>query len=372
MFKVKKETTILCGIALLVALLMGCGDSASANDAGEAEQGETITSPVGGDSAPSSQNVSSSSSKKVSSSSSKKNTISGLSSSKQRSSSSVNQDKQKSSQSTPSSSSKKVESSSAKKPSDFNGLTREDYLNDEIEYLEFEDERDHQKYKYVKIGSLYWMSQNLNYSDSVNTKSLTEGRSFCYNDNPSNCDVAGRMYTWSAAIDSLKVAADSGTFYSCGLYDKNCALHDKSIIQGICPEGWRLPNVSDWSGLIYTIKYDKTDSLISVPERLKAKVGWDLYEYHTNGSDAYGFSAIPGGDKSKNYGGNGYAGLHELVGFWSASPYGGNLTERGGITEARGYAILGNCNVDSDCSTIKNRSISNGRYIRCVMDVETP
>ena len=44
MFKAKKETTILCGLALLVASFMGCGDSASANDTGEAEQGETITS----------------------------------------------------------------------------------------------------------------------------------------------------------------------------------------------------------------------------------------------------------------------------------------------------------------------------------------
>ena len=49
MFKAKKETTILCGLALLVASFMGCGDSASANDVDEVEQGESISSSVSGD-----------------------------------------------------------------------------------------------------------------------------------------------------------------------------------------------------------------------------------------------------------------------------------------------------------------------------------
>ena len=388
MFKAKKETTILCGLALLVASFMGCGDSASANDMGEAEQGETITSSAGEEPVVSSQNVFSSSSIE--------NSIPGLSSNIQPSSSSVNQSEQKSSQSTQSSSSKKVESSSsvspgkqtssqstrsssskkvesssAKRPSDFNGLTREDFLNDEVEYLEFEDERDHQKYKYVKIGSLYWMSQSLNYSDSVNTKSLTEGRSFCYNDNPSNCDVAGRLYTWGAAIDSIKVVADSGGWRLCGLYAKKCALQDNSIIQGICPEGWRLPNVSDWSGLISTVKKDKVeDKALSVAEWLRAKVGWDVDEYSVNGSDTYGFSAIPGGDRDNNYGGDGYDGLHDIVSFWSASPDRGDVSDAGGILSARTYGLRGNCNANSECTTIGRRRITNGHYVRCVKDSE--
>ena len=388
MFKAKKETTILCGLALLVASFMGCGDSASANDTGEAEQGETITSSAGEEPVVSSQNVFSSSSTE--------NSVPGLSSNIQPSSSSVNQNEQKSSQSTQSSSSKKVESSSsvspgkqtssqstrsssskkvesssAKRPSDFNGLTREDFLNDEVEYFEFEDERDHQKYKYVKIGSLYWMSQSLNYSDSVNTKSLTEGRSFCYNDNPSNCDVAGRLYTWGAAIDSIKVVADSGGWRLCGLYAKKCALQDNSIIQGICPEGWRLPNVSDWSGLISTVKKDKVkDKALSVAEWLRAKVGWDVDEYSVNGSDTYGFSAIPGGDRDNNYGGDGYDGLHDIVSFWSASPDRGDVSDAGGILSARTYGLRGNCNANSECTTIGRRRITNGHYVRCVKDSE--
>lgn len=388
MFKAKKETTILCGLALLVASFMGCGDSASANDTGEAEQGETITSSAGEEPVVSSQNVFSSSSTE--------NSVPGLSSNIQPSSSSVNQNEQKSSQSTQSSSSKKVESSSsvspgkqtssqstrsssskkvesssAKRPSDFNGLTREDFLNDEVEYFEFEDERDHQKYKYVKIGSLYWMSQSLNYSDSVNTKSLTEGRSFCYNDNPSNCDVAGRLYTWAAAIDSVKIDTDKGTYYRCGLNAKNCTLSASSIIQGVCPEGWRLPNDNDWVAMYVTVYQENGGYPKTVGRYLRAKVGWDGGEYTKESLDSYGFSAIPGGEKeyvtSLNYN---FKDIQSRVLFWSASPEKENTNEAGGINRAH---YLGLKAVSDDTGNgIGASKIPGGHYVRCVKDVEEP
>ena len=386
MFKAKKETTILCGLALLVASFMGCGDSASANDTGEAEQGETITSSAGEEPVVSSQNVFSSSSTE--------NSVPGLSSNIQPSSSSVNQNEQKSSQSTQSSSSKKVESSSsvspgkqtssqstrsssskkvesssAKRPSDFNGLTREDFLNDEVEYFEFEDERDHQKYKYVKIGSLYWMSQSLNYSDSVNFKSLVGGKSFCYNDNPSNCDVAGRLYTWAAAIDSVKIDTDKGTYYRCGLNAKNCTLSATSIIQGVCPEGWRLPNDNDWVAMYVTVYQENGGYPKTVGRYLRAKVGWDGGEYTKESLDSYGFSAIPGGEKeyvtSLNYN---FKDIQSRVLFWSASPEKENTNEAGGINRAH---YLGLKAVSDDTGNgIGASKIPGGHYVRCVKDSE--
>lgn len=388
MFKAKKETTILYGLALLVASFMGCGDSASANDTGEAEQGETITSSAGEEPVVSSQNVFSSSSTE--------NSVPGLSSNIQPSSSSVNQNEQKSSQSTQSSSSKKVESSSsvspgkqtssqstrsssskkvesssAKRPSDFNGLTREDFLNDEVEYLEFEDERDHQKYKYVKIGSLYWMSQSLNYSDSVNFKSLVGGKSFCYNDNPSNCDVAGRLYTWAAAIDSVKIDTDKGTYYRCGLNAKNCTLSASSIIQGVCPEGWRLPNDNDWVAMYVTVYQENGGYPKTVGRYLRAKVGWDGGEYTKESLDSYGFSAIPGGEKeyvtSLNYN---FKDIQSRVLFWSASPEKENTNEAGGINRAHYLGLM--AVTDDTGNGIGSSKIPGGHYVRCVKDIEEP
>ena len=45
------------------------------------------------------------------------------------------------------------------------------------------------------------------------------------------CEVAGRLYTWAAAMDSVKTG--------CG-YGVNCS--PTLPVQGICPRGWHLPD----------------------------------------------------------------------------------------------------------------------------------
>ena len=72
------------------------------------------------------------------------------------------------------------------------------------------DSRDGQIYKTVKIGSLTWMAENLNYE--------TEN-SYCYKDNEANCSKYGRLYPWSAANSA-------------------------------CPTGWRMPSQTEWISLI--------------------------------------------------------------------------------------------------------------------------
>ena len=99
-------------------------------------------------------------------------------------------------------------SSSSVTPSDVEGSSKTawDYLNPDINYGEFTDERDGQVYKTVKIGDQIWMAQNLNYaytgvkfSAKGNTSDST---SWCYENKVSNCDKYGRLYTWSAVMDS--------------------------------------------------------------------------------------------------------------------------------------------------------------------------
>ena len=127
------------------------------------------------------------------------------------------------------------------------------------------DSRDGQTYKTVKIGGWWWMAENLNYEvDS----------SFCYHDSVEYCEKYGRLYQWAAAVGRFE--------WECG-YRQTCEIPDNA--RGVCPEGWHLPDTTDWNTLLTDVGGKSTASVM-----LKSQTGWDI-----NGTDAYGFSALPAG-----------------------------------------------------------------------------
>ena len=106
------------------------------------------------------------------------------------------------------------------------------------------DERDGQTYKTMTIGGKYynsfipkqtWMVENLNYAYLQPTSTL-DSSSWCYDNMPKNCEAFGRLYIWSAAIDSSRL-------YD---YDPNVTQY----VQGICPDGWHLPTYAEDMALI--------------------------------------------------------------------------------------------------------------------------
>ena len=131
-----------------------------------------------------------------------------------------------------------------------------------IDYGELIDSRDGQTYKTVTIGSQVWMAENLNFE--------VEG-SYCYGGLDSNCTKYGRLYTWIAATDG-------GNYFS---------VHP---LQGICPEGWHLPDSTEWGTLIRSVGDTLTAGGV-----LKSASGW---ANEGNGTDLYGFSALPAGYRS--------------------------------------------------------------------------
>jgi len=146
----------------------------------------------------------------------------------------------------------------------------------------FTDTRDKKTYKTIKINGQIWLAENLDY---------TAENSKCYDDKPENCAKYGKLYNWESATKS-------------------------------CPAGWHLPKNEEWDKLYRSA--DGTNGTESpyksktAGKFLKAANGWN-----NNGTDKFGFSALPGGYNSKgsfsDVGGSGFGGSGN---WWTASEYG--------------------------------------------------
>ncbi len=150
----------------------------------------------------------------------------------------------------------------------------------------FTDLRDGQAYKMVQIGSQTWMAENLNYNYRYGT-----AMSYCYDDNADSCKIYGRLYTWAAAMDSAAIFSDDGK--GCG-YAKCCYASGK--VRGVCPEGWHLPDSTEWNTLMAYVAANTTGGEDSVGYALKSTSGWKEFRGKSaNGSDLFGFGALPTG-----------------------------------------------------------------------------
>ena len=138
----------------------------------------------------------------------------------------------------------------------------------EITYGTLTDERDGKTYKTVVIGKQTWMAENLNYESRY---------SYCYEDKAENCAKYGRLYMWDAAMEA-------------------------------CPSGWGLPSLEEFQALVAAV-----GGYPVAGKALKSTEGW---KDGGNGTDDYGFSALPAGymqedSTSHNVG--------EYAQFWSTS-----------------------------------------------------
>jgi uncharacterized protein (TIGR02145 family) len=150
-------------------------------------------------------------------------------------------------------------------------------------------------YRTVVIGTQRWMAENLDYN--VNG-------SKCYNN---NCDKYGRLYDWATAM----------ALPGCG-YGTSCASQIQAKHRGICPENWHIPSKAEWDALATYIEGDKGCTYCDA-KHLKASSGWNE---NGNGTDAYEFSALPGG-----YGNSGgyFFDAGNDGNWWSATEYNGDI-----------------------------------------------
>lgn len=211
--------------------------------------------------------------------------------------------------------------------------TRVDTLPHEdvdVDFGKLVDSRDGRTYKTVKIGSQNWMAENLKF------KSETSGRD-CYDEDPLNCDLLGRLYDFQEATD-------------------------------ICPEGWHLPSSAEFDTLIAFIKDEGQDPALA----LRSK-HW-LNEEGEGGENTYGFSALPAG----------FGGMDEDDFDWAYYQKGVYIKDDFYLNKYGTTLFLSSnvhCDEDEPCAA-KTLSISNSStqadwlweggtrqaYVRCVED----
>ena len=165
-------------------------------------------------------------------------------------------------------------------------------------------------YKFVKFGSQEWMTTNLN--------EPVDG-SWCYENDPENCEKYGRLYTWA---DAMKVGID---------YNRKELGEIELPHQGICPDGSHLPSHDEWMQLFsYLEKHSKER------EDFANQIG-GFYDYR-------------GDYKNESY---------ESL-YWSSTEYDVTGTSYG-FEYAWLVAVRGDLSLDKD-----NSHKITGAYVRCV------
>ncbi|MCL2102171.1 MAG: fibrobacter succinogenes major paralogous domain-containing protein [Fibromonadales bacterium] len=173
------------------------------------------------------------------------------------------------------------------------------HFNPSITYGSLQDSRDGKTYKTVVIGTQTWMAENLNYNASG---------SVCYDNNANNCDTYGRLYDWNTAMNN---ASSSNAI--------------PSGVQGVCPSSWHLPSDDEWEILVKYVDPSASGDYYNVAgTALKATSGWDSHDTYGNGTDDFGFAALPGGDGNSGrsfYGSGTFDDVGGSGTWWSATEY---------------------------------------------------
>jgi len=144
-------------------------------------------------------------------------------------------------------------------------------------------------YNTVKIGEQTWMAENLNYEAKGSKCYGEDGRVMVGIGNLStlspaeiqaNCTKYGRLYDWATAMDI-------DAKYNEEAWGGSDAKH-----QGLCPSGWHISSKADWEDLMRFVNGGSWGS-----KKLKATSGWNESSpgYSGNGTDEFGFKALPGG-----------------------------------------------------------------------------
>ena len=155
------------------------------------------------------------------------------------------------------------------------------------------------------------MAKNLNFEANG---------SVCYENEESNCETYGRLYTWETA-------------------------------KSVCPDGWHLPSGDEWEILNGYAGGPDIDGTSAT--NLKATSGWGRSNGQgIYGQDIYGFAALPGGYRYSN---GGFQHADDYAGYWWSS------------TEVDNYTAVGRC-IDYHAAYRYPDDKRHSFSVRCIKD----
>ena len=175
--------------------------------------------------------------------------------------------------------------------------------------------------------TLIFMSENLKVGVPVTpTQGQTNNdtiEKYCYDNDTNNCNIYGGLYTWNEMMQYTTLQG----------------------VQGICPDNWHLPTITDWQNLIDYYGGDATAGAAM------KEVGSAHWLSPNDANDSTGFTALPGGLWYVPQ--NSYTSIHTNGTFWSSTQYDINNSEYIDFFYGTGYCTLPGVEVKEDAFSVR-------------------